>query len=172
MFDSPLYRGRASETLLHLVLADFDKPPREKTGEGRYNHAGSPVLYLASDFATCVEEMRRKPCFIAEIDIKVPLKILDLAAPFEAHPDHCDGLAALAYSVLMSAKQPDSGWHKPAYVFSRFIADCCRHHGIHGIKYPSTHIAGANFNLAIVDCSLDVASVGQLRRVVEWPTSS
>lgn len=167
-----LYRGRVSDTPLQAVLAEFDKPPRASTVEGRYNHAGSPVLYLASDFATCVEEMRRKPCSIAEIEFKTPLKILDLVAPDKAHPDNYDDLAALTYSALMSAKQPDDGWHKPTYVFSRFIADCCRRHGIHGIKYPSTHIVGTNFNLVIVDLDFDFLAVGRLRRVIEWSEAS
>jgi RES domain-containing protein len=168
----PLYRGRVSNTSLPAVLGAFGKPPPAKTHEGRYNHAGSPVLYLSSDFATCVEELRGKRCSIAEIEFKAQLKILDLVAPDKAHPDFYDELSALTYSALMSAKQPDDGWHKPAYVFSRFISDCCRRQGIHGIKYPSTHIAGTNYNLVIVDPDFDLHAVARLLRVTEWPSDS
>jgi hypothetical protein len=51
-----LYRGRCKEK---PTVDDFDAPPASKVQEGRYNHAGRPVLYLASDRRTCWEECRR-----------------------------------------------------------------------------------------------------------------
>jgi hypothetical protein len=116
------------------------------------------VIYLSSDADTCVAEMRGEPCVIAEVALSTGLKVLDLNNPDTSHPDAADDLAALAYSALMSARQPDDGWHKPAYVFSRFVADCAKAAGIQAIKYPSTRITReSNFDLVILDQNIRLA---------------
>lgn len=148
-FNEPLYRARKSP--VECERSSFDRPPRHLVKEGRYNHAGNAVLYLASDTETCFEEIQRKPCIVAEIEIKCSLTVLDLLNPSDSHNKYSDDLHSLTYSALMSAKQSDDGWHKPAFVFSRFVGDCVRASGIQAIRYPSTRITKQNFNLAIVD---------------------
>jgi RES domain-containing protein len=155
-FDASLYRARAGE--VEETLGEFDAAPRRFVKEGRYNHAGSPVIYLSSDPDTCIAEMREESCVIAEVALSTGLKVLDLNSPETSHPHAADDLAALSYSALMSAKQPDDGWHKPAYVFSRFLADCAKAAGIQAIKYPSTRITKeTNFDLVILDPNIRLA---------------
>jgi RES domain-containing protein len=165
----PLYRARSASSAFPLVIEEFGPPPPHLCGEGRYNHAGHPVLYLASDLETCVEEMRGSQCVIAELDIDASLNVLDLVKPEDSHPEFYDSLSALTYSALMSAKQPQHGWHKPAYVFSRFIADCSRHLGIQAIRYPSTRITKRNFNIVIIDPTFNLGAVATMRQVVPSP---
>jgi RES domain-containing protein len=161
-----MYRARIIKFPIAEVLAEFDIPPRNLVTEGRYNHAGNPVLYLASDLQTSFEEMRRTPCIVAELNFDTSLKVLDLVSPRDSHPEFADALSALTYSALMSAKQSDTGWHKPAYVFSRFIADCVRHSGIQGIKYPSTRITKDNYNLVIVDPAFRLCMAAKVQRYI------
>ncbi|MFT5327327.1 MAG: RES domain-containing protein, partial [Planctomycetaceae bacterium] len=169
-FSEPLYRARTLP--VKRTLAQFDLPPQSVVKEGRYNHAGNPVLYLASDPKTCFEEMRRTHCIVAELSIERRLTVLDLVHPDDSHPEHSDVLRSLAYSALMSAKQPDNGWHKPAYVFSRFVADCARASGIQAIKYPSTRIAHGNYNLVIVDPNLRLETFAEVSGYSEMTPGS
>lgn len=53
LITSPLYRARTKKSLQSASISEFDFPPKEFVSEGRYNHAGVPILYLASDPATC-----------------------------------------------------------------------------------------------------------------------
>lgn len=161
-----LYRARKKEDKLTEELSSFDIPSREHVKEGRFNHAGNPVLYLASDQETCFEEMRRTACVIAELEFDTSLKILDLINPWDSHRQFADELLSLTYSVLMSAKQLDNGWHKPAYVFTRFITDCARSSGIQAIKYPSTHIVRDNYNLVIIDPKIQLKNIAKVNRYI------
>jgi len=161
-FDKPLYRGRRDRGDVAETISEFDVPPCGDVKEGRYNHAGNPVLYLASDQETCFEEMHREPCVVAELTFHKGLKVLDLIDPFTSHRQVADELSTLVYSTLMSAKQDDDGWHKPAYVFSRFIADCAKASGLQAIKYPSTRITACNFNLAVIERGVSLSGNGKV----------
>lgn len=164
-----LYRARRFNESLVRELAEFDSPPRETVKEGRYNHAGNPVLYLASDLETCFEEMRREPCVAIELAFETTLRVLDLVSPRQAHPKHEDELMAITYSALVSAPQPDTGWHKPAYVISRFLADCARDAGIQAIRYPSTRMKKDSYNLVILDPAFRLAEACTVTRYVDMP---
>lgn len=158
-FDASLFRARSiAANELPQCIETFDFPPAKFVQEGRYNHAGSPVLYLASDKETCQIELRNSPCLILEFKLLPSIRILDLTDPFSAHEDHADLLNCLVYSALVSAKQSDDGWHKPHYIASRFVADCARAAGFDAIKYPSTRRVDKNFNLVLVNASITLAS--------------
>jgi hypothetical protein len=113
--------------------------------------------------------MRQTPCIVAEIIYRNPLKTLDLVNPFTSHREFADDLSTLVYSALMSAKQENDGWHKPAYVFSRFVADCARASGIQTIKYPSTRITARNFNLAIVEKEASLSRNAEVKTYTRMP---
>lgn len=70
LIDFPLYRGRviAKEKICN---ESFLAPPKEYTNEGRYNHSGIPVMYLANEKITCYNELRKpeKDFHIAEFSI-------------------------------------------------------------------------------------------------------
>lgn len=155
----PLFRARSTlSTELPESIETFDFPPAQVVKEGRYNHSGAPVLYVASDKDTCHSELRGGPCLVLEFQLLSPIRILDLTDPFAAHQKYSDLLNSLVYSALVSARQSDDGWHKPHYVVSRFVADCARAAGFDAIKYPSTRRTESNFNLVLVNPSISLAS--------------
>lgn len=128
---------------------DFGYPPRNVITEGRYNHAGYPVIYLADSETTCFYELRKpvEGIAVAEIRIRRPLKILDLFMI----EDDCDSILNIAaWSSLMSSPHEGNGWHKPQYTFTRFIADCAIHAGFDAIKYPSVR-QGQRHNIVLLD---------------------
>ncbi|MCK5607450.1 RES family NAD+ phosphorylase [Candidatus Pacearchaeota archaeon] len=149
--ENSLYRARTRSSLKNTNIREFDFPPNNIVSEGRYNHAGIPALYLCSDPETCFHELREKPCIIAKIKIADKVKVLDLTNTYDSHLKHSNLLATLVYSALMSARQDDFGWHKPKYVFSRFISDCAKSAGFDAIQYPSTRATNESYNIVILD---------------------
>ena len=149
--EHPLYRARVATQIDQLSFDQFTLPPNRFIQEGRYNHAGQQALYLASDQQTCFQEVGSVLCYVAECEINDKIKILDLCNPNDSHPDFAIELWALAYSALMSRVLDTEGYHKPCYVFSRFITDCARLAGFDAIKYPSTKVTDNNFNLVILN---------------------
>lgn len=91
------------------------------------------------------------------------LKVLDLATPYDSHEDHSDLLNALAFSALLSTPQDGTGYKKPAYVFSRFVADCARSAGFDAIRYPSTRASAKSYNLVILNVGF---SIGKRSRLI------
>lgn len=164
--DSALFRARASESLKSRDKSEFYFPPSNVVSEGRYNHAGMPTLYLASNPETCFHEMRGTACVIAEIKITEKIKILDLTDAYESHQKHSDLLSTIVYSALMSAKQDNTGWHRPKYIFSRFVADCAKSAGFDAIKYPSTRGDGECFNIVIINNELSLQERSELVKFI------
>lgn len=159
-FSQKLFRARSEEHgPVEQCLASFDFPPASVVKEGRYNHAGQPVLYLGSDIDTCHAEIRYCKAIVAGFSITKSLKVLDLTNAFVKHPDYADLLNCLVYSALVSARQDDEGWYKRHYVVSRFVADCARTAGFDAVKYPSTRKSGANFNLVILNSAFLLSSI-------------
>ena len=165
--DQPLFRGRPIGPTVLDNLQSFDFPPEDCVMEGRYNHAGMPVLYAASDLTTCIEELRGTSCKILEFIHSSDLKILDLTQPDKLNNEYSDLINLLVYSSLLSAKQDHSGWHKPEYIFSRYVADCARDAGFDAIRYYSTRIVKNNFNLVLIDPKLALQSHAQFVRTHE-----
>ncbi len=155
-----LFRARPITT--PREARQFLAPPAPKCYEGRYNHAGRPVLYLAS-FATVAHAEIGGPeegCLVAGLTLAKPQKVLDLAT--DDLPS--DMLRALTASALLSAPTEKEGWEKPEYTFSRFVADCAMNVGFTALRYPSVaHFEG--FNLVAFpseDDWKDVATVGAI----------
>ena len=153
-----LFRGRSLSPGCSPSIGDFDFPPAEFVKEGRYNHAGDPVLYLASSEEVCKVEMRNAEHLnIAKFRFPVPMRILDLMSPHEAEGEHSDILSFIVFSALLSAKSRDKGFSRPEYVFSRFIKDCAKSLGFDAIRYPSTRVGSARFNLVVINQQLTLA---------------
>ena len=153
-----LFRGRSLSPSSTPSIADFEFPPAEFVKEGRYNHAGDPVLYLASSEEVCKAEMRNAAdLHIAKFRFPVPLKTLDLMSPHDAENEHSDILSFIVFSALLSAKSQDKGFSRPEYVFSRFIKDCAKSLGFDAIRYPSTRVGTARFNLVVINKELTLA---------------
>jgi len=73
---------------------------------------------------TCFYEMGMNLCYIAKYSINKEIKILDLVNPEQSHSECEDLLKSLIFSSLMSKEISTNGHNKPAYIFSRFVADC------------------------------------------------
>lgn len=168
-----LFRGRSLSPGSNPNIADFDFPPAEFVKEGRYNHAGDPVLYLAGSEEVCMAEMRdSKHLYIATFRFPVPLKTLDLMSPHEVESEHSDILSFIVFSALLSAKSQDKGFSRPEYVFSRFIKDCAKSLGFDAIRYPSTRVGTARFNLVVINRELTLAkhAIDSVVRRAEFPS--
>lgn len=147
-----LFRARKANITVSEDLSCFDFPPPDVVSEGRYNHAGRPVLYLASSIETCVAELRNSEALVASFSFTKALKIFDLL-----DIDSFDGedhalVSALSFSALISAPENGKGWSRPAYVFTRFLADCAVFSGFDAIKYPSTRLSeqDGSYNLVLL----------------------
>jgi len=150
----PVYRARTRSSVKRLrqapeELSTFATPPASATSEGRFNHAGAPMLYVADDAATACAEVAvaDEPCLVASLRLVRPLKILDLVDVDEEEPSF-ELFAAISNSALMAAPRTGEGWMRRQYVFSRFVADCARSSGFDAIRYGSTKTTGgANYVL-------------------------
>lgn len=129
------YRGRVAARLCAREARQFGPPEAAETREGRYNHAGKPVLYLGSDPVTCKLELGSPPggIVVAEFRFTKALRVLDLSS----EELKGDVLPALVFSALLSSPDKSAGWDQPQYVFSRFVADCAVTAGFDAILYPS-----------------------------------
>ena len=164
----PYYRGRILKASPTVPVTDFDKPPPSCTREGRYNHAGLPALYLASDLLTCFLELREPATDFFAVRVVIPgsLKILDLMKIEEGVTEHAI-LSAVLYSSLLSRPRAGDDFKRPQYVFTRFVADCARAAGFDGIRYPSTRISKAH-NLVLLAPVKPLADLGHLEEVVSF----
>lgn len=160
IYQNDLFRARPIKGLNSFNYSEFDFPPKEHVQEGRYNHAGIPVLYLGSSLSTCFYELREQTCIIAKIKINREITILDLIEAnktLQYSDEDYDLLNAVLYSTLISSTQIDSGMYKPNYIFSRFIRDCAINIGFDAIKYPSTRAySDDNFNIAFLNKNISL----------------
>ncbi|MCH7269560.1 RES family NAD+ phosphorylase [Burkholderia gladioli] len=147
-----LYRARSINASVSEDLACFDFPPAAVVSEGRYNHAGRPVLYLASSLKTCIAELRNAEALVASFNLTRPLKIFDLLDIDSFEGEDYDIMGALSFSALISAPHNKEGWNRPAYVFTRFLSDCATFFNFDAIKYPSTRLSDqdGSYNLVIL----------------------
>lgn len=155
---SNLFRARGMTGLKEIAVDQFNFADPAFVGEGRYNHAGQSVLYLGDSKETCFHELRRAKCAVAEIALEGAVKVFDLATPYDSHEEQSDFLNALVFSSLLSTPQDGTGYKKPAYVFSRFVADCARSAGFDAIRYPSTQASARSHNLAILNVDFAIGN--------------
>ncbi|TGP85633.1 MULTISPECIES: RES family NAD+ phosphorylase [unclassified Mesorhizobium] len=157
-----LYRARVSSSIAILgqatdALVAYAPPPARYVQEGRFNHAGTPMLYLASTPEVAAAEigMPGEQCHIAELRTLRELTLLDLANLDEEASGYAL-MRALASSALVAAPRIGEGWQKKQYVFSRFVADCARSAGYDAIRYASTkNIEGKNIVILAPSLPID-----------------
>ncbi len=151
---STYFRAREVSESRVFSHNDLDAPESEYvTKEGRYNHIGIPVLYLASDKETCVSEMMEinesKLLWFQEFNV-YNVRILDLTTkPGESiSTQHSLLIAALIYEgVINQDSKRESVW-KPEYYIPRFVADVTKMVGnFDGIKFSSNRGQGSNLAL-------------------------
>lgn len=157
------YRGRMSRDVPPTpTLLDFGPPPASKVAEGRYNHAGHAMLYLADSANTVKGEMRASEGIsIATLEIDVACKVLDLSISDEIDGDDDEVIQCLARSALSAAPRLSDGWDRPEYVFTRFVADCARHAGFGAIRYGSVQ-AHEGANVVLLAPPVDLSPIARL----------
>lgn len=130
--------------------AQFGPPPAKFVEEGRFNHAGGIVLYLANDETTCYKELGspQEGVLMVIVELTDKIRVLDLV-DIDDYETKDSLLQAIAYSPLASAPRTSEGWDRPEYVFSRFISDCAKHAGFDAIKYRSTK-RPSGYNLVVI----------------------
>ena len=164
------FRARSIE-ISNAFAKDFGAPPPSVTGEGRYNHAGRPVLYIADEHLTCWEECRRPATeySIATLEFIKPIRLLDLSE-VEKIPGV---MAPVMYSNLAAAPSDGLGWDRPEYVLTRFVADCAKFEGIDGIRYLSTR-SGTGSNIVLLDgrSAMNYVRVTEVQKLKKPPNSN
>lgn len=159
----PLYRARRYINNKIYTTDDFFAPEKKEIVEGRYNHAGNQVLYLAEDEKTCFFEMRapKEGIMLAEFEISARVKILDL---MDENLEDNNIIQAIRCSSLLSSPDEGDGWNKPQYVFTRFVADATRAAGFEAIRYPSVRRSFEGHNLVF----LDYEKIKQCAKIIEF----
>ncbi|MDC0764138.1 RES family NAD+ phosphorylase [Brevibacillus sp. AG] len=160
---TPLFRARTYDAdHKPYEPKDFKANKKEKIREGRYNHAGNQVLYLSEEDITVFYEVRlpEDGIMIAQIEIPNELKVLDL---MDERFEENSIIQAIQWSSLLSAPAIGDGWHRPQYVFTRFVADVAKSAGFDAIRYPSVQF-NKGYNIAV----LNYEKVEQTLRVIDF----
>jgi RES domain-containing protein len=161
------YRARKDNGHILDALADFGPPPPEKVAEGRFNHAGHAMLYLALEADTAFGEVAAPGVqyFVASLRIETNLKVLNLSLKNEADSEDEILIQCLARSALCAAPRTGEGWVAREYVFTRFVADCARNAGFDAIGYGSTKGYGAN--LVILEPPRPLSGIAVLEHITQ-----
>lgn len=156
------FRARKREDIDRLQqnasdIRTFGPAPATVVGEGRFNHAGAPMLYLATTLETALLEVgdRSEDYRVAELTVRGEYKVLDLIDLDDSNEARMP-ILAMANSALVAAPRLDRGWLRPEYVFSRFVADSAKSAGFDAIRYGSTKsVNGENYVLLSPNVGLE-----------------
>jgi hypothetical protein len=112
---------------------EYDPPPGEKLGEGRFDTAELPILYGAQDLEVCLHECRVAADDEVYIATLVPLRrlrLLNLAeALWEEHVTEFESLDMAVHMLFLAGRH--------SYGISREIACAAQKCGFDGLVYPS-----------------------------------
>ncbi len=113
---------------------EYDPPPDEKLGEGRFDGAELPILYGSQDLEVCVHECRvtaDDEVYIATLVPNKRLRLLNLAEPLweEEHLTEFESLDIAVHMLFLAGRH--------SYEISRDIATAAKKCGFDGLVYPS-----------------------------------
>jgi hypothetical protein len=170
--NSIAYRARIAENESGFTADKMKIPPRGKRSAGRINPEEMPVLYLALEKDTAMNEVRASVYdFVSIGSMKAirDLKIVDLSRlskidafsyqDLEQYIINHTCLTEIAEEISKPLRRTD----KPIeYLPTQYIAEFIKQCGYDGVEYESTMLIGGH-NLAIFDESLfeclDVSTV-------------
>jgi hypothetical protein len=157
MLDEALWhRARLPDGPERRSAAEMGPPPAN-WNEGRFNHHGQTVFYLASSaYGACAETAPASRCiaWVQCFRMRRLSGLLDLAGVTGSQgrsqgrsqaQGQGVGLLTAGLNAVMGRLRPDrdSPW-KPEYFVPRFVADAARAAGFRGILYCSTRFEGYN----------------------------
>jgi hypothetical protein len=146
------YRARRLQDGKLKVTSEMYPPDPDKVeiSEGRFNHFGQRVFYLAESAEGAIKETLDDDEKVGWIQrfVVSSKKLLDLSEQLEEQSGELDLLAfgLIHAGVLEKMTARSKGW-KPEYFVPRYIADCARLRSIRGIKFKSTRHFQANLVL-------------------------
>jgi RES domain len=114
-------------------VMEFDSPPEEFLGRGRFDRKHLPIMYASPDLEVCIHECRvsaEDDLFFATLVPQRDLRFLDLTAllPYEDTTEF-ESLDMATHLLFLA------GSH--SYDIARDIAFAAHEAGFHGILYPS-----------------------------------
>jgi len=155
------FRARIQEDDNPILPRNMGQPSEKLVTNGRANPAGIPYLYLASDIATAISEIRphtgEKVC-IAEFGLKKTVPFADLRNPRKtispfSLPDETD-LVLLRRDLDFLCKLGDELTHPVVpkiahleYLPSQYLCEYIKHCGFAGVIYRSSVSTGTNYAL-------------------------
>lgn len=156
-----LFRARIHEDRsrkARFSLAELGAPLSERTPAGRANRPGKPVLYLASDEATALAEVRAwkgAAVAVAKMRLRKPSRVINLLhlkipdSPFfEEHLAWKLQLAGLFHRLAEELSRPVMQHEADRlYVPTQRLCDLIQQAGYEGIAYPSAMGPGSNLVL-------------------------
>lgn len=159
-----IYRARICEHSEPYTMEQMGKPPASSSGNGRANPVGIPCLYVASDAATAISEVRPHKgelACVAEFEVSKSIELADLRnprktiSPFEPEDEQIElifknmGLLCRLGEELTMPILPKSAHleYLPSQYLCELIKDC----GFNGVIYASA--LGPGINYAIFDDS-------------------
>ncbi len=165
------HRARLPDGPERRRAAEMGPPPATWT-EGRFNHHGQTVFYLAcSAEGACAETAPASPCilWVQRFRVRRLTGLLDLARLTEDAANGANGSALLTAGLndVISRFRPDpnSPW-KPEYFVPRFVADAARAAGFRGILYCSNKFEG--YNAVLFDWTASQVQPEGEPEILEW----
>lgn len=136
------------------TLHEMGQPPAAKTPAGRLNPPGLPCLYLSSNAATAIAEVRPwlgAHVTIAEFVLARDARIIDVTA--KAWHGRSDGPAsreqeAIWREINAAFAIPYHPDDKVGYLPTQYLAELFKHAGFEGVRYGSA-LKASGYNLAL-----------------------
>lgn len=149
--DRIAYRARISDKPIKNSAEMYPPPFNFPIKEGRYNHAGQRVFYLANSVEGAAHEALEKPgeIWVQKFKIKNATRIMDLTVDPVSQRLDTSGLLnfGILFGEFLSARVDRANGWKPEYMIPRFIADCAKKAAFNGIKYRSSRFDKYNLVL-------------------------
>ena len=159
-----LFRARISDDIEGYPKEEMGQPPTRKRKSGRVNPEGIGVLYLTSDEATALREVRASAFDFVTIgifELLKDIKVVNISGLNSISPavysSSIESLAAnirafsdIAREIAKPLRRNDSSLE---YLPTQFITEFIKSKGYAGVSYTSTMGTGGT-NIAVFDESL------------------
>jgi hypothetical protein len=130
--DECFYRIRKAPALPQ-ELGEYDSPPREFLGAGRFDSTALPILYGSQDMEVCLHECRitaEDEIYLATLTPTRTLRLLNLAEPLlEEGVTEFESLDIAVHMLFLAGRH--------SYEISRDFARAAQKAGFDGLVYPS-----------------------------------